>query len=80
MAGFKKYNEDTGEVEEGLYEFPFVVRGTPKRARLNTPLQDETVSCFRRQDEADRWIEKNFSEYEKGEYGYASMHVENWNE
>lgn len=76
MAGWKAYNEHTGEVESGLYDYPFIVRGKPKR-----PLTEEsTVAAFRTKEQADEFIRRTTADYCRGENGFASLHVENWNE
>lgn len=75
MAGWTRINED-GEEETGMYTHPFMVRGTPK-----LPCRpDETVASFATLMEAERWLLHWEDEYKKSEHGFASMHIENWNE
>ena len=79
MAGWTRYNEETGETETGLYEYPYIVRGTPaKLGRWDNP-EGVTVTAFRTRKDAEEWIKKNGAEYKKGSMGFSSLHIENWN-
>lgn len=80
MAGWSRYNSDTGEIETGLYEYPFIVRGTPKKlGRWDRP-DDQSVASFRTEAEAKVWLQRNEAIYKEGPNGFASLHIENWNE
>ena len=80
MAGWKRYNEYTGEVETGLYEHPFIVRGTPKKLGIWDVPEDITIASFRTKEEAVEWLRRNEVNYKQGESGFASFHIENWNQ
>lgn len=75
MAGWTCYNEHTGEIETGMYERPFIVRGKSKH-----PLtEDTTITAFRSLVEAEEWVARNEENY-TGKYGdLSSLHIENWN-
>ncbi len=80
MAGWSSYNGETGEVETGLYEHPFIVRATPRKLGIWDRPEDTTIAAFRTQAEADDFIRRNGDSYRQGPNGFASLHVENWNE
>jgi hypothetical protein len=80
MAGWKVYNGHTGEVETGLYERPFIVRATPRKLGYYDRPEDTTIASFRTAAEADEWLRRNEANYKQGQSGFASLHVENWNE
>ena len=76
MAGWSHYNEQSGEVESGLYEFPYMVRATPRNRT-----GDVTIAAFITQEKADEFIKKYDADYKQGSYNsaFANLHVENWN-
>lgn len=79
MAGWTRYNEHTGEIESGMYSHPFMVRGTPRKAGAYDRPEDTTIAAFRTEEEAREFIERKGADYKRGTYGFASLHVENWN-
>jgi hypothetical protein len=77
MAGFFRVDEDSGEVINLLYEYPFMVRGTPKKPFAQV---EQTVASFQTKEQAEEFLQKWEVEYKKGPNGFASLHIENWNE
>ena len=53
MAGWTRYNEESGEIEVGLYERPYIVRGTYDITR---GCEAESLAAFRTREEADEFV------------------------
>ena len=79
MAGWTRYNDETGEVGTGLYERPFIVRATPRKLGSYDRPEDVTIAAFRTEQEARNWLRRNEADYKVGPNGFTQLHVENWN-
>ncbi len=79
-GGYERYDADTGETYRVPYDYPFMVRGQPKPLGVFDNPEWQTVASFRTREEADSWLARNRESYQKGEYGFALMAIENWNE
>ncbi len=89
MAGWRAYNPHTGEVESGMYDRPFIIRGTPRGWSVwdlppcpptHSRESDTTITAFATLAEAEEWLRRHEADYLKGPSGFASLHIENWNE
>ncbi len=80
MAGWTRYNGETGEIETGMYNCPFIIRATPRKLGAWDRPEDTTIAAFRTEAEAKDWMKKNEASYKVGPNGFARLHIENWNE
>lgn len=80
MAGYRTFDEATGEEYWLPYERPFIVRATPKKLGVYDRPEDTTITAFRTREEADEFLREQGQNYLVGPHGFASLHVENWNE
>lgn len=79
MAGYITLDEYSGEEVNLMYDYPFMVRGTPRKlGHWNRP-EATTVASFRTEAQAKEFVAKWEAEYKKGKDGFASLHIENWN-
>lgn len=80
MPGWSRYDEASGEVVTGMYDRPFMVRGTPASHGLWDRQEDVTITSFPTKKEAEKWIRQNGADYICSYGGYTRLHIENWNE
>jgi hypothetical protein len=80
MAGYVTLDEYSGETVQRMYTHPFVVRGVPRMRGVYDRPEHETITAFKTLAEAQAWLAKWEPAYRKGANGFASLHVENWNE
>lgn len=78
MPGWKAYNPHTGEIESGLYDYPWMVLGVPRK---ETPwISKSTIASFRTNEKAQEFVQQKEADYQQGESGFSHLVIENWNE